>query len=87
MLWAADWVLFTIGHGPTTINENQEVLGLNPDAWSRLLVVPLVLVAVGLVALHSREASHSGWLGKSGYVVSLVGLALWVVDFNEPGER
>ena len=79
VLWAADWVLFTIGHGPTTINENQEVLSLGPDAWLQLLVVPLVLVAVGLVALHSLQRSHTGWLGRSGYIVSLVGLALWVV--------
>ena len=78
-LWAADWVLFTIGHGPTTVNENREVLGLDPDAWLQLLVVPLVLVAVGLVALHSLQRSHTGWLGRSGYIVSLVGLALWVV--------
>ena len=79
VLWAADWVLFTTSHGPTTVNENQEVLGLGPDAWGRLVVVPLVLVAVGLVALHSRQRSHTGWLGKSGYVVSLVGLTLWAV--------
>ena len=79
VLWAADWVLFTIGHGPTTINENQEVLSLGPDAWGRFVVVPLALVAVGLVTIHYLQRSRAGWLGKSGYVVSLVGLALWAV--------
>ncbi len=81
VLWAANWIVFTIGHGPSTVNENQEVLGLVPDAWNRLLAVPLALVAVGLVALHSRQRSRAGWLGKSGYVVSLVGLALWAVSY------
>jgi hypothetical protein len=78
-LWIVDWALFISCHDPTSTNQNLEVLGLGPDAWGRLLVVPLALVAVGLVALHSRQASRAGWLGKSGYVVSLIGLALWAL--------
>lgn len=78
-LWVMDWALFISCHGPTSSNQNLEVLYLGPDAWTRFLVVPLALVTVGLVALHSRQASRAGWLGTSGYVVSLVGLALWAV--------
>jgi hypothetical protein len=79
ILWAVDWVLFTVGHGPTTCNQNLQVLGLRPDTWDRLLVVPLSLIAVGVVAVYSLQASRAGWLGSSGCVVSLVGLTLWIV--------
>ncbi len=78
-LWAIDWILFISGHGPTHINEGREVLGLDPDAWDQLSVIPLALIAFGLAALHSRQAARAGWPGKSGYAVSLVGLALWAV--------
>ena len=78
-LWTMDWLLFISGHGPTHINEGREVLGLGPDAWDQLSVVPLALIAFGLAALHSRQAARAGWPGKSGYAISLTGLALWAV--------
>ncbi len=78
-LWAAGWILIISGHGPTHINEGREVLGLGPDAWDRLSVVPLALIAFGLAALHSRQAARAGWPGTSGYALSLTGLALWAV--------
>lgn len=81
VLLVAGWIPFTIAHGPTTVNENREVLGLSPDAWNRLLSVPLVFVAVGLMAIHSRQRLLAGWLGKTGYAVSLVGLVLWAVSY------
>ncbi len=78
-LWTIDWILFISGHGPTHINEGREVLSLDPDTWDQLSVIPLALIAFGLAALHSRQAARAGWPGKSGYAVSLVGLALWAV--------
>ncbi len=78
-LWAIDWILFISGHGPTHINEGREVLGLGPDAWDQLSVVPLALIAFGLAALHSRQAARARWPGMSGYAISLTGLALWAV--------
>ena len=78
-LWAVDWILFISGHGPTHVNQGREVLGLGPDAWDQLSVIPLALIAVGLAALHSRQAAHVGWPGKSGYALSLAGLALWAI--------
>jgi hypothetical protein len=80
-LCIAGWAFFISSHGPTTVNENQKVLGLGMEAWTRLLSVPLALVAVGLVAIHSQQRSRAGWLGKSGYAVSLVGLLLWAVSY------
>ncbi|CAA9443632.1 MAG: hypothetical protein AVDCRST_MAG14-176 [uncultured Rubrobacteraceae bacterium] len=78
-LWAIDWILFIIGHSLTHVNQGREVLGLRPDAWDHLSVIPLGLIAVGLVAVQSRQAVRTGWPGKDGYAVSLVGLALWTV--------
>ncbi len=78
-LWAIDWILFISGHGPTHINEGREVLGLRPDAWDQLSIVPLALIAFGLAALHSRQAARARWPGMSGYAISLTGLALWAV--------
>lgn len=78
-LWAFGWTLFISGHDPTHVNQGREILGLGPDAWDRLLAIPLGLIAFGLVAVHSLQAVRAGWSGKSGYAVSLVGLALWAV--------
>lgn len=78
-LWAVDWTLFISGHGPTHVNQGREVLGLGPDAWDQLSVIPLALIAFGLAALHLRQGAGAGWPGKSGYALALVGLALWAI--------
>jgi len=45
----------------------------------RLFPSSVLLLAVGLVGLHIRQAGRHGWLGRAGFYVALVGLALILV--------
>jgi hypothetical protein len=54
---AALFVPFTIAHGPTSYNEEREILGWDMHAWGLLLgVLPNVLIAGGLWWLRRRIA-------------------------------
>lgn len=43
---------------------------------NRFTSIPLLLMAVGLVGVHRLQAAQTGWLGKLGLVVALVGFAV-----------
>jgi hypothetical protein len=49
------------------------------QAYNRSMPVVLVLLAVGLLALHAAQEGGHGPLGRSGLVVALVGLAVMLV--------
>jgi pimeloyl-ACP methyl ester carboxylesterase len=52
---AAFFVPFTRAHGPTSYNEEREILGWDMHAWGLLLgVLPNVLIAAGLWRLRER---------------------------------
>jgi len=58
LLMVALFVPFTLTHGPTSYNEEHDVLGWDMHAWGFLLgVLPNVLVAGGLWRLRARMAA------------------------------
>ncbi|HEY3263435.1 MAG TPA: hypothetical protein VGJ95_24705 [Pseudonocardiaceae bacterium] len=74
---AALFVPFTLTHGPTSYNEEREVLGWDMHAWGFLLgVLPNVLIAGGLWRLRERIAG-----GRRGAtVVVAVGCVALLLD-------
>ena len=65
LLMTALFVPFTLAHGPTSYNEEHDVLGWDMHVWGFLLgVLPNVLVAGGLWRLRARIAG-----GRRGAVV------------------
>ena len=77
LLMAALFVPFTLAHGPTSFNEERDVLGWDMHVWGFLLgVLPNVLVAGGLWRLRERIAG-----GRRGpAVVVTVGCVALLLD-------
>ena len=74
---AALFVPFTLAHGPTSYNEERDVLGWDMHAWGFLLgVMPNVLIAGGLWRLRERIASGR----RTATVVLAVGCAGLLLD-------
>jgi hypothetical protein len=74
LLMVALFVPFTLAHGPTSYNEEHDVLGWDMHAWGFLLgVLPNVLVSGGLWRLRARLAAAR--LGAT-VVVAVVCVAL-----------
>jgi hypothetical protein len=81
-------VLYGIGHGDTVVNENNEVLGLSSDTWSRVGGVGTTLLIAGLLVLRRVDPTR---LMLRGSGILLVGLSLrivadWVFDLYVPAE-
>lgn len=66
-------VLWSIGHGPTVVNEHGVVLGLTNDQWSWLSPAWMALVAVGVVTVGRL---HTDGLSRTGVRLVLAGLLL-----------
>ena len=52
--------------------------GVGYGTYNRLMPVVLLLLAVGLVALHAAQKGSTGLLGRLGLVVALVGLVVMI---------
>jgi hypothetical protein len=74
---AALFVPFTMAHGPTSYNEQREILGWDMHTWGFLLgVLPNVLIAGGLWWLRRRIAG-----GRRGATVAVaVGCVALLLD-------
>lgn len=74
---AAIFVPFTLAHGPTSYNEERDILGWDMHAWGFLLgVLPNVLIAGGLWRLRERIAGGR----RSATLILAVGCAGLLLD-------
>jgi len=70
VLWTATWILVAF-----TADGTRDVFGFSERGWRTLLLNPAMLFFMaGLVAFHAKQAGRSGNLGKSGFVICLLGL-------------
>ena len=70
VLWTATWILVHF-----TADGTRDVFGFSERGWRTLLQNPAMLFFMaGLVGFHARQAEGSGSLGKSGFVICLLGL-------------
>ena len=74
-------VLWSLGHGPTVVNEHGVVLGLTNDQWSRLGVSWRALAVVGVLAVGALHSSRMARTGTALLVSGLVLSALAAVVF------
>ncbi len=71
------WIVFTMVHGPTSFNENRDVLGRSTHFWGSLLGgPPNLLVALGLILLYSHLTRFASRLARVGYALTVLGLVV-----------
>ncbi len=86
LLWMVLVPLITLTYpGRSGWGRTDTLLGLAWEDYNRMLPAVLLLLLAGLAGLRVRYAGRSGSLGKVGFAVALVGLALMlagnVVEF------
>jgi len=73
----AIWPIFTTLHGPTSVNEGNELLGFGPELWSAMMEGPsLLLMAAGLFGSRRRFTENATRSARIGLVLSLFGLLI-----------
>ena len=77
VLHVALWPFFTTLHGPTSFNEDRELLGADAQLWGAIMEGPSgLLIAAGLAGAHRLLLSHGGRTARWGYWMALVGLVV-----------
>jgi hypothetical protein len=72
---AAQWIIYTNAHGPTSYDETRPVLGRTTLFWGMLLSAPPnLLVALGLIFLYPVLAQGASRMARIGYILTLIGL-------------
>ncbi len=69
-------VLEFLSHGPTRENRRAVVLGLISDDYTRLLLIPMVLLLLGVVGLNTHLGVNNTHLRRSGYETAVVGFGM-----------
>lgn len=73
----AIWPIFTTLHGPTSVNEGNELLGLDPEFWSAMMEGPsLLLMAAGLFGSRWTLTERAADKTSVGMVLALIGLVV-----------
>jgi hypothetical protein len=79
VLWLLIWALFLVTHGLGPVDEKGTLLGVTYYDFTKFLVVPLGLYAVGLMGLHARQRAGAGRLAAVGLGVAVVALGVIAV--------
>lgn len=73
----AIWPVFTTLHGPTSVNQGGELLGLDPEFWGAMMEGPsLLLVTAGLLGLRWELTQLAGRPARVGFGLAVIGLLL-----------
>lgn len=75
LLLATFWVAFTVVHGPTSDDQGGDASRF----WSRMLALPDLLIALGVIALRPRQPLRSGMAAWMSYITIVGGLILWAL--------
>ncbi len=57
-----------------TFSWDNPMLGLDYRSWNSLMPIPLLLLLLGVVALHARHGEEIGRVGRAGLLVTAIGL-------------
>ncbi len=57
-----------------TFSWDNPMLGLDYRSWNSLMPIPLLLLLLGVVALHARYGEEIGRVGRAGLLITAIGL-------------
>jgi hypothetical protein len=77
LIYVALWPVFTSLHGPTSFNEDRELLGGDAQLWGAMMEGPSgLLVAAGLVGSYAFLVAERGRGARIGFWLAMVGLVM-----------
>lgn len=75
LIHVALWPVFTNLHGPTSFNEDRELLGGEAQLWGALMEGPSgLLIAAGLAGAYPLLVAKGGRMARIGFWMAMVGL-------------
>lgn len=81
VLWALHLLVrdftFAFTHGTTEADRDLTFLGLNSLQYARLWTAFGLLGLIGVVGIYLRASARLGKIGKAGFSVAFLGLAMW----------
>ena len=73
-LSAGLWPIYTSLHGPTSVDQQGELLGMDTLFWGSMMEGPSgLLIALGLAASYTRLTSRAGRTARVGFALTMVG--------------
>ena len=71
------WPIYTILHGPGSVDQERDFLGMGSLFWGSMTEGPSgMLIALGLVGSYGRLTAGGGRLARVGYVLTMIGVVI-----------
>ena len=71
------WPIYTSLHGPTSVDEQGELLGMGTEFWGSMMEGPSgLLIALGLAGSYKRLTGHAGRMARFGFALTMIGAVI-----------
>src|SRR5215212_340513 len=71
------WPIYTTMHGPGSVDQEGEFLGMGTLFWGSMMEGPSgILIGLGLAGSYSRLTTSGGRMGRVGYVLTMIGVLI-----------
>src|SRR5215208_4282432 len=71
------WPIYTTVHGPGSVDQEGEFLGMGTLFWGSMMEGPSgLLIALGLAGSYRRLTGRAGRMARVGYVLTMIGVVI-----------
>ena len=71
------WPIYTTVHGPGSVDQQGEFLGMGTLFWGSMMEGPSgLLIALGLAGSYGRLTAGGGRMARIGYVLAMIGVLI-----------
>lgn len=71
------WPIYTTMHGPGSVDQEGEFLGMGTLFWGSMMEGPSgMLIALGLAGSYSRLTAGGGRMARVGYALTMIGVVI-----------
>ena len=76
-LYITVWPIYTSLHGPTSFDEQGELLGMGTEFWGSMMEGPSgLLIALGLAGSYPLLTGHAGRMARVGFLLAMIGAVI-----------